>query len=46
MRWLWTWGGICFGYRDGEDLWTYDGHHVGKFHADEVIRAHTAWRRF
>lgn len=36
MEWLWTWGGICFGYRDGDDLWTHDGCHVGRFRADEV----------
>jgi hypothetical protein len=36
MEWLWTWGGISFGYRLGEDLWTHDGRHVGRFHEDEV----------
>ena len=36
MKWLWTWGGHCFGYRDEEDLWTYGGQHVGKFHDDEI----------
>jgi len=28
---LWTWGGSDFGYRDGDELWTYDGRHVGRF---------------
>jgi hypothetical protein len=36
MEWLWTWGGTCFGYRDGDDLWTHDGRHVGRFDGDEV----------
>jgi hypothetical protein len=36
MVWLWTWGGECFGYRDGEDLWTHDGRHVGRFGGDVV----------
>jgi hypothetical protein len=36
MQWLWTWGGECFGYREGDDLWTYSGKHVGCFHGDEV----------
>ena len=29
-------GGEFFGYRDGDDLWTHDGRHVGKFYGDEV----------
>ena len=36
MQWLWTWGGICFGYREGDDLWTHDGQHVGRFRDNEV----------
>ena len=36
MQWLWTWGGVCFGYRDGADLWTHDGRHVGRFASGEV----------
>jgi 4-fold beta flower protein len=31
LEWLWTWGGACFGYREGDDLYTYDGRHVGHF---------------
>ena len=34
--WLWTWGGKCFGYRDGDNLWTHDGKHVGRFYGDEI----------
>lgn len=37
MDWLWTWGGKCFGYRSGDDLRTYDGCHVGRFHGDDVF---------
>jgi hypothetical protein len=36
MKWLWTWSGISFGYRQGDDLRTHDGRHVGRFHGDEV----------
>ena len=36
MDWLWNWGGACFGYRDGDALWTHDGRHVGRFHGAEV----------
>jgi hypothetical protein len=36
MEWLWTWGGECFGYREGDDLWTYGGKHVGCFHGLEL----------
>ncbi len=36
MDWLWTWGGKFFGYKDGLDLWTYTGQHVGKFYVNEV----------
>jgi hypothetical protein len=36
MEWLWTWGGTCFGYRDGDQLRTHDGRDVGRFHDDEV----------
>jgi hypothetical protein len=35
-RWLWTWGGVCFGYRQEEWLFTYDGIGVGRFVGDEV----------
>jgi hypothetical protein len=36
MQKLWTWGGIFFGYRDGDDLWTYAGRHVGHFEDEEI----------
>lgn len=37
MEWLWTWDGVSFGYRDGEDLWTHAGRHAGRFVGDEVF---------
>lgn len=36
MEWLWAWTGRCVGYRDGDDLWTDSGRHVGRFLGDEV----------
>ena len=36
MERMFTWGGRSFGHKDGENLWTYSGKHVGKFHDDEV----------
>ena len=42
MKWLWTWGGECFGYREGDYLWTYSGKHAGCFHGDEVY-ASNGW---
>jgi hypothetical protein len=39
MQWYWTWGGECFGYRNGQDLFTYRGRHAGRFHGDEVYGA-------
>jgi hypothetical protein len=36
MDWLWTWGGECFGYRNGDSLYTYFGREVGRFHDDKV----------
>ena len=39
MTRYWTWSGTCFGYRQGDALFTYDGREVGRFHADEVYGA-------
>lgn len=36
MDWYWTWEGKCFGYRDGEELRTHDGKHVGRFYDEEI----------
>ena len=36
MIWFWTWGGISFGYRNGDGLFTYDGVEVGRFAGREV----------
>ncbi|TDI92974.1 MAG: response regulator [Chloroflexi bacterium] len=35
---LWTWSGDYFGFRDGQNLWTYEGRHVGRFRRDEIFR--------
>jgi hypothetical protein len=34
--WVWTWNGICFGYRVGDSLFTYDGSEVGRFSDREI----------
>jgi hypothetical protein len=31
MDWFWNWGGECFGYRDGESLFTYFGKEAWRF---------------
>jgi hypothetical protein len=38
-NWLWTWDGVCFGYRRGNSLFTYDGIEVGRFSGVEVYGA-------
>ena len=38
-QWLWTWGGECFGYHEGDELWTYNGRHVGRFDRHEEVYA-------
>jgi hypothetical protein len=37
--WLWTWGGVCFGYRRGDSLFTYGGKEAGRFHGTEIYGA-------
>ncbi len=37
MNWLWTWSGRSFGYKDGDNLWTHDGQHIGKFYNGSEI---------
>ena len=37
IDWLWTCRGECFGYRQGDALFTYDGRQVGQFaEGDEI----------
>lgn len=36
IEWLWTWGGVSFGYRDGDSLFTYEGVEVGRFRGREI----------
>src|SRR5579864_6640469 len=38
-NWLWSWNGVCFGYRRGDSLFTYDGVEVGRFSGAEVYGA-------
>lgn len=35
-EWLWTWSGICFGYRRRDSLFTYDGREVGRFDGNQI----------
>ena len=35
MDWFWNCGGECFGYRDGESLFTYFGKEAGRFDGEE-----------
>jgi hypothetical protein len=35
-NWLWTWNGVCFGYRLGDSLFTHEGIEVGRFSGTEV----------
>jgi Flp pilus assembly pilin Flp len=34
--WLWTCGGVCFGYRRGDSLFTSEGAEVGRFVGAEI----------
>ena len=34
--WIWTWGGKCFGYREGDSLFTYEGKEAGRFVGAEI----------
>jgi len=36
MNWYWTWGGRCFGYRNGDNLFTSNGTNIGYFNGEEV----------
>jgi hypothetical protein len=36
MDWFWNWGGECFGYRDGDSLFSYFGKEVGRFDGEEI----------
>ena len=35
MDWLWNWGGKCFGYREGDSLFTYFGKEIGRFDGED-----------
>ena len=34
---MWTWGGISFGYRERDSLFTHDGVEVGRFRGREIF---------
>jgi hypothetical protein len=37
IDWFWTCAGECFGYREDNALFTYDGRQVGRFaEGDEI----------
>jgi hypothetical protein len=33
----WLWNCECFGYREGDNLFTYFGHEVGRFDGEEIF---------
>jgi len=37
MDWFWNWGGECFGYQEGDSLFTYYGREVGGFDGEEIF---------
>ena len=37
MDWFWNWGGECFGYREGDSLFTYYGLEVGRFDGEKSL---------
>ncbi len=43
MDWFWNWGGECFGYRNGDSLFTYFGREVGRFHDDEIYGSNSRY---
>ncbi len=42
MKCLWTWSGKSFGYREGDELWTHDGNHAGRFDGDAVCASYSS----
>ena len=37
LDYLWTWGGVFFGFRQENQLWTYTGHHIGIFEGNTIF---------
>jgi hypothetical protein len=37
MDWFWNRGGECFGYPEGDSLFTYYGLEVGRFDGEELF---------
>jgi hypothetical protein len=40
VEWLWTWSGKCFGYRNQDALYSYQGRQVGRFAEGDEIYGH------
>lgn len=38
-RWMWLWGGKCFGYRSRNSLFTFHGLHIGSFRGNVIFAA-------
>ena len=38
-HWLWTWNGVCFGFRQGNSLFTCGGAEAGRFAGSEIYGA-------
>ena len=36
MDWLWTWGGISFGYKDEDRVFTHFGLQIGRIDDEEI----------
>lgn len=35
-QWLWTWSGVCVGYRSGDSLFGCNGREIGHFYGTEI----------
>jgi hypothetical protein len=36
LKWLWSWKGICIGYKKDDYLWSYNGENIGRFYDNEI----------
>lgn len=36
LKWLWSWKGICIGYKKDDYLWSYNGDNIGRFIGNEI----------
>jgi hypothetical protein len=42
-RWMWLWGGKCFGYRSRNSLFTFRGLHIGSFRGKVIFASDGAY---